>query len=80
MNKRHYGHRRQFANQISNLGRHFYEHGTENVQLQVIDQVNDGNYDGLKRKEGYWQNQLMTLVEQGGMNSKNDLDNEDYNR
>ena len=22
----------------------------------------------------------MTLVEQGGMNSRNDLDNEDYNR
>ena len=75
-----YGHRQQFLNQISELGRHFHEHGTENVQLQVIDQVNDGNYEGLKRKEGHWQHQLMTLVDQGGMNSREDLDNEDYRR
>ena len=80
MKRRHYGHRNQFSNQISDLGRHFHEYGVENVQLQVIDQVNEGNYDGLKRKEGYWQNQLMTFVEQGGMNSRNDLDNEDYRR
>ena len=80
MKKRHYVHRRQFSQKISELGRHFFEHGAHNVQLQVIDQVNDGNYEGLKRKEGFWQHQLMTLVEQGGMNSQDDLDNEDFRR
>ena len=80
MKKRHYGHRNQFANQISELGKHFYDHGTQNVKLQIIDQVNEGNLEGLKRKEGYWQNQLMTLIEQGGLNSKNDLDEEDFRR
>ena len=80
MKSRHYGHRTQFANQISELGKHFFDHGTHNVKLQIIDQVNEGNFEGLKRKEGFWQNQLMTLQEQGGLNSKNDLDEEDYRR
>ena len=77
MKERHYGHRNQFRNQISELGRHFFQHGVENVQLQIIDQVKEGNYEGLKRKEGYWQHQLMTLLEQGGLNSKEDLENEE---
>ena len=80
MKNRHYGHRTQFSKQISELGKHFYDHGTHNVKLQIIDQVNEGNFEGLKRKEGYWQNQLMTLQEQGGLNSKNDLDEEDFRR
>ena len=80
MKQRHYGHRRQFAHQISELGKHFHEHGIENVKLQIIDQVNQGNFEGLKRKEGFWQHQLMTLVEHGGLNSKDDLDEEDFRR
>ena len=80
MKKRRYGNHQQFANQISELGRHFFEHGPENVQLQVIDQVKEGNYEGLKRKEGYWQHQLMTMLEQGGLNSKDDLETEERRR
>ena len=80
MKSRHYGHRTQFTIQISGLEKHFFNHGTHNVKLQIIDQVNEGNFEGLKRKEGFWQNQLMTLQEQGGLNSKNDLDEEDYRR
>ena len=48
--------------------------------LQIIDQVNEGNLEGLKRKEGHWQHQLMTLVEHGGLNSKDDLGEEDFRR
>ena len=80
MKQRHYGHRRQFTHQISELGKHFYKHGVDNVHLQVIDQVNEGNFEGLKRKEGFWQHQLMTFKHQGGLNSQHDLDNEDFRR
>ena len=82
MKKRHYGHRRQFLHKISELGRHFHQHGfgNDNVQLQIIDQVNDGNFEGLKRKEGFWQHQLMTIIEQGGLNDQDDLEVENFRR
>ena len=80
--KRHYGHRNQFKNKISELGKHFHsdEHGMENVAIQVIDQVKIGNTVALEHCEGFWQTQLMTLVENGGLNSKNDLQEEDYSK
>ena len=80
MKRRHYGHRNQFAKKISELGKHFNEHGAQNVNLQIIDQVNEGNHEGLKRKDGFWQHQLMTFIDQGGLNSKDDLDEEDFRR
>ena len=58
----------------------FNEHGVQNVKLQIIDQVNEGNHEGLKRKDGFWQHQLMTFIDQGGLNSKDDLDEEDFRR
>ena len=76
--KRHYGHRQQFKNQLQELGKHFHHsnHGPHNVQIQIIDQVREGNKPALKQCEGFWQHQLMTFVEQGGLNSLDDLDDE----
>ena len=81
LNKRHYGHRNQFRNKISELGKHFHndQHGLENVQIQIIDKVKEGNEEALAQCEAHWQHQLMTLVENGVLNSKDDLDDEDYN-
>ena len=82
LNTRHYGHRTQFKNKISELGKHFHSdnHGPQNVQLQVIDQVKEGNHKALAHCEAFWQHQLMTLVENGGLNSQDDLDEDDYNK
>ena len=52
----------------------------ENVKIQIIDQVKIGNTAALEHCEGFWQTQLMTLVENGGLNSKNDLQEEDYSK
>ena len=78
--KRHYGHRNQFKNKISELGKHFHtdHHGPENAQIQVIDQVKEGNVSALEHCEAFWQHQLMTLKENGGLNSQDDLDETDY--
>ena len=80
MRERHYGHRSQFRNKTSELGKHFNvsEHGPDNVELIVIDQVKEGNMEALKRVEGFWQHQLMTFVTQGGLNSEDDLDESEF--
>ena len=82
MRERHYGHRTQFRNQISELGKHFHEseHGYRNVEVIVIDQGKVGDYEGLGRKEGFWQHQLMSFVSQGGLNCADDLDETDFGR
>ena len=80
--KRHYGHRAQFKNKISELGKHFHndEHGVGNVKIQIIDKVREGNETALEQCEAFWQHQLMTLVENGGLNSQDDLDQSDYKK
>ena len=62
------------------MGKHFHndQHGTKSVQIQVIDKVKEGNEEALAQCEAFWQHQLMTLVENGGLNSKDDLDEDDY--
>ena len=69
-------------NKISELGKHFHgdTHGGHNVQIQIIDQVKEGNEVALEHCEAFWQHQLMTLVENGGLNSKDDLDECDYKK
>ena len=80
MRQRHYGHRSQFKNGISEVGKHFSEgqHGYSNVELVIIDQVKEGDYAGLKQKEAFWQHQMMSFVHQGGLNCADDLDEGDY--
>ena len=80
--KRHYGHKNQFKNKISELGKHFHwdHHGEKIVSIKVIDQVKAGNSTALEQCEGFWQHQLMTLVENGGLNSQDDLQDVDYKR
>ena len=80
--KRHYGHRNQFKNKIGELGKHFHNdhHGEKNASIQVIDQVKAGNEAALEQCEGFWQHQLMTLVENGGLNSQDDLQETDFRR
>ena len=80
MRARHYGHRNQFKNSISEVGKHFNEvhHGYKNVELIVIDQVREGDFEGLKQKEAFWQHQMMFFIHQGGLNCADDLDDSDY--
>ena len=78
--QRHYGHRQQFKHSISELGKHFSEgqHGYANVEMIIIDQVREGDYEGLKQKEAFWQHQMMCFLDQGGLNCADDLDDSDY--
>ena len=48
------------------------------MELVIIDQVREGDYEGLKQKEGFWQHQMMSFVQQGGLNCADDLDDGDY--
>ena len=75
-----YGHRQQFKHSISELGKHFSEgqHGYANVEMVIIDQVREGDYEGLKQKEAFWQHQMMCFLDQGGLNCADDLDDSDY--
>ena len=59
--------------------KHFSEgqHGYANVEMVIIDQVREGDYEGLKQKEAFWQHQMMCFLVQGGLNCADDLDDSD---
>ena len=48
------------------------------MELIVIDQVREGDFEGLKQKEAFWQHQMMSFIHQGGLNCADDLDDSDY--
>ena len=53
MHTRHTGHRSEIENQTSELGEHFHRCGVENLSLQIIDCVRQGEDEALSVLEGY---------------------------
>ena len=75
MHNRHSGHRSEVENRSSELGEHFSVCGTQNMILQIIDCVKEGEDEALCILEGYWQNILATFEIQGGINIRNEWNN-----
>ena len=42
----------------------------EHLQIIIIDQVTDANTEKLKEREAYWQSQLRTYTDYGGLNKR----------
>ena len=70
---RHCGHRSEIENESSELGMHFAACGLENLQLQVIDCVKEGEDMALLQLEGIWQNRLATFKANGNINLRNEM-------
>ena len=76
MHTRHTGHRSEIENQTSELGEHFHRCGVENLSLQIIDCVRQGEDEALSVLEGYWQNVLATFqANDGNINIRNEWRN-----
>ena len=73
MHVRHGGHRQEILNGSTAVGRHFATCGLENMQIQIIDSVKEGQQMALLNLEGYWQNILATFVENGNINVRDEL-------
>ena len=73
MHVRHSGHRQEIENQSSELGLHFSRCGYDNLSLQIIDCVKEGEDLALIQLEGVWQNRLATLEVHGNINIRNEL-------
>ena len=66
---RHSNHKQEIKRQVGGLGHHYggpQGCGYQNLSLQLIDQVQHGDKEGLADCEVYWQNQLRYYVENGG--------------
>ena len=73
MHVRHGGHRQEIMNNSTAVGKHFASCGLENMQIQIIDSVREGETMALLNLEGYWQNILATFVENGNINIRDEL-------
>ena len=73
MHVRHCGHRQEIENNSSELGQHFNNCGYDNLSLQIIDCVKDGEDSALIQLEGVWQNRLATFQVHGNINIRNEL-------
>ena len=65
---RHSNHKQEISKKIGGLGKHYGGDGCgyKNLKIQIIDQVEVGNYKALEEAEVYWQNPLRTLIQNGG--------------
>ncbi len=73
MHIRHNGHKNEIQNKSSELGAHFYTCGLQNLTLQVIDCVKEGEDMALIQLEGVWQNRLATFQAHGNLNIRNEM-------
>ena len=66
--KRHSNHKQEIKRKYGGLGHHYGGNGCgyENVSVQIIDQVEQGDSMALAEKEVFWQNQLRCYVQNGG--------------
>ena len=53
------GHRQEIMNSSTAVGKHFASCGLENMQIQIIDSVREGEIMALLNLEGYCQNILF---------------------
>ena len=73
MHVRHCGHRSEIDNESSELGVHFSTCGLEQLSLQIIDCVCEGEDLALLQLEGVWQNRLATFQAHGNINIRNEM-------
>ena len=73
MASRHAGHRTEIKNRCSPFGQHFHECGIQNLSLQIIDCVKEGEREALLLLEGYWQHRLATFLVHGHLNKQDEL-------
>ena len=66
--KRHSNHKQEVKRQYGGLGKHYWGSGCgyENLRIQIIEQVENGNVEALAEAEIYWQNQLRSYIQNGG--------------
>ena len=66
--KRHSNHKQEVKRVYGGLGHHYGGQGCgyENISIQIIDQVEQGDQQALAKQEVYWQNQLRCYVQNGG--------------
>ena len=66
--KRHSNHKRGIKNLIGGLGHHYGGDvcGYENVSIQLIERVQEGDQQTMFDREIFWQNQLRCYVQNGG--------------
>ena len=57
----------------SELGRHFARCGYDNLSLQIIDCVKEGEDLALLHLEGVWQNRLATFQVHGNINIRDEM-------
>ena len=69
MMARHTQHRQEIHDLSTTLGRHFDKCGYGNLSLQIIACVKEGDLDALEKAEGFWQHNLATFIECGGLNT-----------
>ena len=66
--KRHSNHKQEVKRKYGGLGHHYGGQGCgyENISIQIIEQVEEGDHRALAVQEVYWQNQLRCYVQNGG--------------
>ena len=69
----HGGQRQEIENQSSELGKHFARCGYDNLSLQIIDCVREGEDLALIQLEGVWQNRLATFQVHGNRNIRDTI-------
>ena len=65
---RHSNHKQEIKKKIGGLGQHYGGGGCgyENISIQIIEQVPEGDTKTLENQEIYWQNQLRCYIQNGG--------------
>ena len=65
---RHSNHKQEIKKKVGGLGQHYGGGGCgyENISIQIIEQVPEGDTKTLENQEIYWQNQLRCYIQNGG--------------
>ena len=66
--KRHSNHKREIKNKKGGLGHHYGGDGCgyDNISIQLIERVEEGDQQALVEREIFWQNQLRCYAKKGG--------------
>ena len=65
---RHSNHKQEIKKKIGGLGQHYGGGGCgyQNISIQIIEKVPEGDTRTLENQEIYWQNQLRCYIQNGG--------------
>ena len=67
--RRHSGHKQEIKNMIGGLGHHYGGPrgcSYNNISIQIIEKVKQGDRAQLAKRGVYWQNQTSCFVQNGG--------------